>query len=188
MSARPHRSPDPDAGSRAAAAVALVDAERTAPGSRLPFREIRPAVLGDVPALETLMAPWVAAGELLPRSRYDLCRHIREYHVAADQDGSVVGCVALKLYSLELGELGALAVRGDRQGIGLGRELCRTVIAEARALGLRELFALTRKPLFFTRLGFEPAVREHFPLKVWADCARCPRQDACDEVAVSLRL
>ncbi len=30
--------------------------------------------------------------------------------------------------------------------------------------------------------------KEQFPLKVWADCARCPRQDACDEVAVALTL
>jgi N-acetylglutamate synthase-like GNAT family acetyltransferase len=79
-------------------------------------------------------------------------------------------------------------VRDDWQGAGLGRALCVSVIDEARGLGLRELFALTRKPLFFTRLGFEPAEREHFPLKVWADCARCPRQDACDEVAVTLKL
>jgi N-acetylglutamate synthase-like GNAT family acetyltransferase len=152
------------------------------------MRGIQPANLGHVPALESLVAPWVASGDLLPRSRYDFCRHIREYHVAVDHDGSVVGSVALKLYSLELGELGALAVRGDWQGVGLGRALCATVVEEARDLGLREVFALTRKPLFFTRLGFEPAEREHFPLKVWADCARCPRQDACDEVAVTLKL
>lgn len=167
-------------------AVVIPAAERPAPGSRLPL--IRPAHLADVPALERLVAPWVAGGDLLPRSRYDFCRHIREYQVAVDHDGVVVGSVALKLYSLDLGELGALAVRGDWQGAGLGRALCATVVDEARALGLREVFALTRKPLFFTRLGFEAAEREHFPLKVWADCTRCPRQDACDEVAVTLKL
>lgn len=165
---------------------ARVDRERTSPLSLLPV--VRPATLADVPALEGLMAPWVASGDLLPRSRYDLCRHIREYHVAVDHEETVIASVALKLYSLELGELGALAVRHDRQGAGVGRALCATVIDEARALGLSELFALTRKPLFFTRVGFEPAEREHFPLKVWADCARCPRQDACDEVAVTLKL
>ena len=166
--------------------VVFPAAERPAPSSGLPL--IRPAVLGDVPELEALVAPWVASGDLLPRSRYDFCRHIREYHVAVDEERSVVGSVALKLYSLELGELGALAVRSDRQGAGLGRALCATVVDEARALGLREVFALTRQPLFFARLGFEPAERAHFPLKVWADCARCPRQDACDEVAVTLKL
>ena len=166
----------------------LFDREPRGPGSRLRIGEIRPASLGDVPALEALVVPWVASGDLLPRSRYDFCRHIREYHVAVDHDGAVVGSVALKLYSLELGELGALAVRDDWQGAGLGRALCTAVIDEARGLGLREVFALTRKPLFFARLGFAPAERAHFPLKVWADCARCPRQDACDEVAVTLKL
>jgi N-acetylglutamate synthase-like GNAT family acetyltransferase len=163
----------------------LSGVERPAPGARLP--QIRPALLADVPSLEALIAPFVASGDLLPRSRYDLCRHIREYHVA-DQDGAVVGSVALKLYSLDLGELGALAVRADWQGVGLGRALCATVVDEARDLGLREVFALTRQPLFFARLGFESAERERFPLKVWADCARCPRQHACDEVAVTLKL
>ena len=171
--------------------VALLDAgrgAREAPHAFAPPGAIRTANLGDVPALETLVAPWVASGDLLPRSRYDLCRHIREYHVAVDPVGTVIGSVALKLYSLDLGELGALAVHGDWQGAGVGRSLCATVVEEARELGLREVFALTRKPLFFTHLGFAPAEREHFPLKVWADCARCPRQDACDEVAVTLKL
>lgn len=134
------------------------------------------------------MAPFVATGDLLPRSRYDLCRHVKEYHVAVTADRVVVGTVALKVYSLELAELAALAVEPDWQARGVGRTLCDAVVAEARALGLREVFALTRKPLFFSRLGFEPAMREHFPLKVWADCNRCPRRDACDEVAVTLKL
>jgi len=42
--------------------------------------------------------------------------------------------------------------------------------------------------MFFLRLGFRATEKEQFPLKVWADCARCPRQDACDEVAVALML
>ena len=109
-------------------------------------------------------------------------------HLDVAPDGSVIGSVALKVYSLELAELGALAVHPDWQARGVGRALCDTVIAEARGLGLTEVFALTRKPLFFTRIGFEPAEREHFPLKVWADWDRCPRKDACDEIAIVLRL
>lgn len=162
---------------------------RTGPTSvlRAPC-SVRSARLSDVPALETLIAPFVATGDLLPRSRYDLCRHVKEYHVAVAPDGAVVGSCALKVYSLELGELAALAVREDWQSRGVGRALCDAIVAEARVLGLTEVLALTRKPLFFTRLGFEPAEREHFPLKVWADCDKCPRREACDEVAVSLRL
>lgn len=149
---------------------------------------VRPATLADVPGLQALIAPFVATGDLLPRSEYDLSRHIKEYHVAATPSGEVVGSVALKIYSPTLAELGALAVRADHQGTGLGKALCEAVLAEGRGLGLREIFALTRKPLFFLRLGFTLAEREHFPMKVWADCAKCPRQYACDEVAVTIAL
>lgn len=161
---------------------------RVAAARPSPAAVVRPAVLADVPGLQALIAPFVSTGDLLPRSEYDLSRHIKEYHVAATPSGEVVGSVALKIYSPKLAELGALAVRADQQGGGLGKALCESVLAEARALGLREVFALTRKPLFFLRLGFTLAEREHFPMKVWADCAKCPRQYACDEVAVTIAL
>jgi amino-acid N-acetyltransferase len=149
---------------------------------------LRPARLTDVPQLEQLMAPYVATGDLLPRSNYDLCRHIKEYVVAETPDRGVVGCGSLKIYSRDLAEVAGLAVRQDCQGAGAGRALMETLIAEARAHGLSEVLALTRKPAFFLRLGFVPAEKEHFPLKVWADCARCPRQNCCDEIAVVLKL
>lgn len=149
---------------------------------------IRLAKLADVPQLETLMAPYVATGDLLPRSNYDLCRHIKEYVVAEAPGGTVVGCGSLKIYSGELAELAGLAVRADCQGTGLGRSLVESLLTEARAQGPLEVFALTRKPAFFLRLGFRPAEKAQFPQKVWADCARCPRQNCCDEIAVALRL
>jgi N-acetylglutamate synthase-like GNAT family acetyltransferase len=153
-----------------------------------PAPVVRAAVLADVPGMERLMAPFEATGDLLPRSNYDLCRHIKEYVVAESADGAIVGTVSLKVYSADLAELAALAVRDDHQGIGLGKALVEAVLADARGLGLAEIFALTRKPVFFLRLGFRSAEKEQFPLKVWADCARCPRQHACDEVAVALKL
>ncbi len=64
----------------------------------------------------------------------------------------------------------------------------QALAAEARAHRLAELLALTRKPTFFQKLGFVAAERQQFPLKVWADCVRCPRQNCCDEVAVVLTL
>ena len=156
--------------------------------SPLPGIALRGAVLADVPALERLMAPYVQTGDLLPRSNYDLCRHIKEYVVAEAPTGELIGCGSLKVYSRDLAELAALAVREDWQRAGVGGALLAALIAEARAHGLAEVLALTRKPAFFLKVGFAPAEREHFPLKVWADCERCPRNDCCDEIAVSLRL
>jgi len=149
---------------------------------------VRAAVLADVAGMEALMAPFVATGDLLPRTNYDLCRHIKEYVVAEDADGAIVGTASLKVYSTQLAEIAGLAVRDDQQGRGVGRALVESVVDDARALGLTQVFGLTRKPVFFLRLGWRAAEKEQFPLKVWADCARCPRQDACDEVAVALTL
>ncbi|HEV8511131.1 MAG TPA: N-acetyltransferase [Gemmatimonadales bacterium] len=153
-----------------------------------PEATLRPATLADVAPMEVLMAPFVATGDLLPRSNYDLCRHIKEYVVAVEPDGSIVGTGSLKVYSTQLAEIAGLAVRDDQQGRGVGKALVKALLVDARALGLNEVFGLTRKPLFFMRLGFRVAEKEQFPLKVWADCARCPRQHACDEVAVALTL
>ena len=153
-----------------------------------PVATVRPARLTDVPGLEALLAPYVATGDLLPRSNYDLCRHIKDFVVAQTPGGRIVGSGSLKVYSRELAEVAALAVHPDFQGSGLGRSLMEALIAEAKAAGLAEVLALTRKPAFFLKLGFLPAEKEHFPLKVWSDCARCPRQNCCDEVAVVLKL
>ena len=151
---------------------------------------VRGAALVDVPQLESLMSPFIATGDLLPRSNYDVCRHIKEYVVAeaAGGRGEIVACGSLKIYSQRLAEVAGLAVRPEWQGTGLGRAVVEALILEARAHGLTEVLALTRKPAFFFKLGFAPAEREHFPLKVWADCAKCPRQTCCDEIAVVLTL
>lgn len=153
-----------------------------------PRATLRPATLADVAGMEVLMAPFVATGDLLPRSNYDLCRHIKEYIVAEAADGAIVATGGLKIYSTGLAEIAGLAVRDDQQGRGLGRALIEALLAEARALGLAQVFGLTRKAPFFVQMGFHVAAKEQFPLKVWADCARCPRQHACDEVAVALTL
>jgi len=150
--------------------------------------KLRPATLSDVAAMEVFMAPFEATGDLLPRSNYDLCRHLKEYILAETSDGILVGTGSLKVYSAQLAEIAALAVREDQQGRGVGKAIVEALLVDARAMGLSEVFGLTRKPLFFMRLGFRVAEKEQFPLKVWADCARCPRQHACDEVAVALTL
>ena len=150
-----------------------------------PALEIRSASLVDVPGLERLMAPFVATGDLLPRSNYDLCRHIKEYVVAVTPEGDVIGCGSLKVYSQTLGEVAGLAVADGWQGAGVGRAIVADLLEDARELGLVETFALTRKPDFFARLGFDRTEKTRFPLKVWADCARCPRQSCCDEIAVT---
>lgn len=143
----------------------------------------RPAQPGDIPAMITIMTPYIATGDLLPRTEEDLRRDLDRYVVATER-GAVVGMGALKPYSPDLAEVIAVAVRPSHQGSGVGRLVVSQLLERARRLGMHEAFALTRRPFFFHRLGFRPADKSLFPQKVWLDCSSCPRQDACDEIAV----
>jgi hypothetical protein len=43
---------------------------------------------------------------------------------------------------------------------------------------------LTYETLFFQACGFEKVDRATLPMKVWSDCVRCSKNQACDEVAM----
>jgi len=146
--------------------------------------EIRAPRVGDIDGMLTLMAPYVEVGDLLPRTPVDMLLDLPSFVIAVAADGAVVGIGALKRYGVHLVEVRSLAVREDYRALGLGRAIVERLVTHANELGVIEVFALTRRPTFFYRLGFAPASMERFPDKVWGDCARCPRRDACDEVAV----
>jgi amino-acid N-acetyltransferase len=46
------------------------------------------------------------------------------------------------------------------------------------------VFAFTYVVSFFNKLGFQEVERGALPLKAWKDCVRCPKFQACDEIAV----
>ena len=62
--------------------------------------------------------------------------------------------------------------------------LVTTAIEQAVGLGVPKVFALTLEPDFFEKLGFEIVEKETLPMKVWSDCAKCSKQENCDEIAV----
>jgi N-acetylglutamate synthase-like GNAT family acetyltransferase len=133
-----------------------------------------------------LMGPYIATGDLLPRTAADLERDIATYCVATDQHGSVIGMGALRPYSPALAEVIALAVSPRAQGQGAGQAIVERLLDRAAELRFADVFALTRVPGFFHRLGFTTVEKTRFPLKVWFDCARCSRRHSCDEIAVHL--
>jgi len=47
---------------------------------------------------------------------------------------------------------------------------------------------LTYEQAFFEKLGFGVVDRQQLPLKVWSECIRCPKNQACDEIAMTLVL
>ncbi len=71
---------------------------------------------------------------------------------------------------------------------GIGRTLVNSLELEARDNDLEAIFAFTYVPGFFARLGWDEVERGELPLKAWKDCLRCPKFQACDEIAVLKRL
>jgi hypothetical protein len=83
-----------------------------------------------------------------------------------------------------------VVVAGQARGVGqgVGRGIVEQLLVEAQALELPRVFALTRKPGFFLKLGFYLTRIEHLPRKVQKDCVFCPKFHACDEAAVWIPL
>ncbi len=145
---------------------------------------VRPARVADMLQVEPLINGFAKRELMLPKTVEQLSRNVREFVVAVDPAGRVLGCSALRVYTPQLAELGSLAVHEAAHGTGIGRRLVEATEAEARRHGIGTVFALTLQDGFFHRLGYRTVPKEMFPLKVWADCRACPKLHACDEIAV----
>jgi len=149
--------------------------------------EIRKAFLTDIPALLELINGYAANRIMLPRTEFEMAENIRDF-VSAFDGGRLVGCGALHFYSATSGEVRSLGVDPSLKTKGIGRALVEALEEDARAQDLHSLFAFTYVPGFFAKLGFEEVDRGELPLKAWKDCMRCPKFQACDEIAVLKRL
>ena len=148
---------------------------------------MRRAEPSDAQELHQLLEQFVAPGMLIPRTLKQVYRSIRDFIVVVEA-GKIVGCGALRIYTAQLGEVGALAVAKTHQGTGLGSRIVETLVHDARALGLQRVFALTLQEHFFNRLGFETVNISEFPEKITADCTTCTRRATCNEIAVACTL
>src|SRR5438105_8755162 len=163
-----------------------VSAGSAAPANGAPVA-IERARIADVPAIHALITYFADRDEMLHRPLNEIYENLRDFWVARLHD-EVIGCVALHLLWGDLAEIKSLAVREDRQAKGVGAALVHACLAEARAIGLPKVFALTYKPGFFEKLGFEQADVMAFPRKVWGECYRCPKFPSCTEIALWIDL
>ena len=120
---------------------------------------------------------------MLFRSLAEIYENLQTFQVA-ELDGRVAGCCALQIVWSNLAEIKSLAVSQDNKGTGLGEALVKAAVRRAGRLGLSRVFVLTMEPEFFQKLGFQPLERDDLPMKVWSDCARCTKQDHCDDGAM----
>ena len=145
--------------------------------------KIRDAKLTDLRAISKLVNYWADKEENLPRPEQELIQSIRDFAVV-EVNGKVAACSALYIYSTGLAEIRSLGVDNNHQGRGYGKKLVEFLLKRAEDLALVKVLALTRKPAFFAKLGFEPSDKHDLPEKVMKDCAPCPRRDNCDEEAL----
>jgi len=143
----------------------------------------RNAVLPDAPAIERLIRVHVGDGTLLPRSIAEICENIRDF-VVVERDGEIVGCGALHLYGPHLAEIRSITVTQGSKGYGAGRALVEELFREAERHGVQSICLFTRIPEFFARMDFRQVAHELLPDKIYKDCQRCSRRNACDEVAM----
>lgn len=157
-----------------------------APVSLAPFDgpfEVRAASLRDVPGILHLINTFAAKGIMLPRTEFEMAENIRDFVVIGNPQ-RLAACGALHIYSPSAAEIRSLAVDPAWQAHGLGRKIVSALERDAASLGLSSLFAFTYVEGFFRRLGYEVVDRGLLPSKAWKDCLRCPKFQACDEIAM----
>lgn len=146
--------------------------------------KIRPARVGDVPAICDLIRTFADRKLMIRRSLGELYESIREFLVAEDESGRVVGCSALHVFWDDLAELKCLAVSETVQGRGIGRLLVDACWDAAHELEIRNVFTLTYVPEFFEKCGYRRIEKAELPHKIWNECVRCPLFPSCHETAL----
>ncbi len=144
---------------------------------------IRPAQIPDIPLVSQIITDCAERGLMLHRSWSFLYEHTRDFYVAIEDD-RVVGVCGLSIVWANLAEVYSLAVVASHRGRGIGKRLVEACVDNAKELAIPRLMTLTYEQAFFSSCGFEVVDRQKLPLKVWSECLRCSRNQACDEIAM----
>ncbi|MGC8555086.1 MAG: N-acetyltransferase [Candidatus Acidulodesulfobacterium sp.] len=168
---------------------------------------LRKALMCDVKSLYKLFLEYSNAGEMLPRSMSDIYTHLRDFYIAeieceTETDNEkiysekglsgckpeVIGACALAIVWENLAEIRSLAVKRPYTRKLIGTELIKKCIEEAKFFKITSIFALTYKPQFFQKSGFNVIDKSELPHKIWSDCINCVKFPDCDETAVMLKI
>lgn len=149
--------------------------------------KIRKAKISDLKQVHKLVNEFAKREAMIPRSLNELYETLRDFFVCEDK-GIICGACALHIMWEDLAEIRSLAVDKQYQKMGIGKNLVQHCLKEAKALGLKKVFALTYHPGFFKKIGFVDINKSRLPQKIWGDCLRCPKFPECDEHAVIIEL
>jgi len=154
---------------------------------------IRCAQEQDIQPIVEMVNRFATQNIMLPRKEESVRKTLADWIVAVErsdenQPETVVGCGALVPLNDKLVEIRSVAVHENQHGQGLGSHLVLELVEEARERGYTQACALTLRPNFFQRLGFDLVDRWSISPKVWQACIYCPKFHRCDEVAVLMNL
>lgn len=149
--------------------------------------KVRKARINDAMFIQAILKKYSADADLILRSMADIFTQIRDYFILDDK-GSPVGVVALHVYWDDLAEIRSFVIEKKYRGKGNGTKLIDAAVREARGLGLKSIFALTKIPDFFKKYGFRRIANKELPHKIWKDCFNCPKFPDCDEHALIFHL
>ena len=144
---------------------------------------IRKALLNDVKAIQSLINEYAETGQMLPRTLNEIYEHLRDFHLY-ESNGSIAGVCALHISWEGIAEIRSLAVRRDSVKRGIGSELVKKCLQEAKELQVKQVFVLTYQAGFFKKLGFIDIDKKELPHKIWTDCLNCVKFPNCDEFAL----
>jgi amino-acid N-acetyltransferase len=146
---------------------------------------VRRARTGDIPQIETLIAPLVESRVLLGKDRVVFYEAVQEFRVAEAPDGTLIGCGALHVMWEDLGEVRTLAVASDWLGRGVGHALLEKLEDAARGIGLSRLFCLTFETGFFARHGYTEIGESIVSADVYAELVRSPDEGVAEFLDLS---
>jgi amino-acid N-acetyltransferase len=162
---------------------------------------LKRASVDDVDAIFALLDFFALRKLLLPKTKDQLYRQIRDFRViyetrTNDNENagnglvhrSLVACAHLDIFTNQLAEVKSLAVHEAFHGYGLGRMLVEDCENEARSMQIKTIFALTYQIKFFEKIGYHLVDIQSLPEKVFKECVVCPFYGSCNENALIKRL
>lgn len=148
---------------------------------------IRKAYVHEIKEIYKIIQKNSEEGKLLPRSYNQLYENIRDYFVY-EKNNSIIGICALHISWENLAEIKSLAVLESERKKGIGTELLKASLMEARDLGLKQVFTLTYITELFRKNGFKEVEKNSLPHKIWSECVNCVHFPDCDEIAMMIDL
>jgi amino-acid N-acetyltransferase len=132
---------------------------------RSDYGTFRAMTRDDIPAILSLMNPFVEKGILLPRTSEELEQQASDYTVY-EIDGGIRACAALHGYPENMGEIAGIAVDEAYAHMGIGPKIMEILINRGRDAGFDSVFVLTTQTAdWFERFGFKTCEIDLLPSK-----------------------